>query len=254
MLRVKLNIFLTFLKSMNDVFIIGTGDSLLNLNQDEINYINKCENIVVNSHLIFHELLKIQPKNWVYVDNDYKTETMLKYTYENADSLGVNWFLCDTHIQKLTELGINPKSNIVKFNTKYSIQSWANNLNESPFWCSILGTAVNLMTILYPKSQIKIIGMDGVGGRHFYTNQIMNYDKNIQKYHTTNIGDYEHHNSVNWFKWGIPIMIREVEKRESQIFHCNSNSIFTNENHEFYLINKDLKPDKFFKHKNILDE
>jgi hypothetical protein len=239
---------------MNDVFIIGTGDSLLNLNQDEINHINKCENIVVNSHLIFYELLKIKPKNWVYVDNDYKTDTMLKHTFERADKLEVNWFLGDTHIQRLDELNIKPKSNIIKFNSKYSNKSWADNFEDRPFWCSILGTALNLMTIQYPKSQIKIIGMDGAGGQHFYTNQIMNYDKDVQKYHTTSVNNFRHHNSVNWFKWGVPIMIKEVEKRESRIFHCNKNSIFTNENHEFYLENKHLKPNKFFNHKNILDE
>lgn len=239
---------------MNDVFIIGTGDSLLNLTQEEIDYINKCENIVVNSHLIFHDLISIKPKNWVYVDNDYKSDTLLTYTFKNADDLGVNCFLGEKNIQKIEHLNIQPKSKIIKFNTEYSNRTWANNLEERPFWCSILGTAVNLITILYPKSKIKIIGMDGVGGQHFYTNHVGKYDEDVQKHHKASVGNYKFHNSVNWFKWGIPIMIREVEKRESQIFHCNSNSIFTNENHEFYLINKDLKPDKFFKHKNILDE
>jgi hypothetical protein len=236
---------------MNDVFIIGTGNSLLNLTEQEVEHINSCENIVVNSHLIFYDLLKIKPKNWVYVDNDYKTDTILNNTYKNADYLGVNWFLGDKHIERLNELGIKPNSQITKFNSKYYNSGWADSLEERPFWCSILGTAVNLSTILFPYSNIKIIGMDGVGGQHFYTDNVVNYSSDIKKYHTVSVSNYQYHNSVTWFKWGIPIMIKEVEKRGSKIFHCNQDSIFINENHNFYQENQNLKPDKFFEYKSV---
>jgi hypothetical protein len=238
---------------MNDVFIIGTGDSLLNLTEEEIEYINSCDNIVVNSHLIFHQLINIKPKNWIYVDNDVKTETMLKHTYEIADYLNINWYLGETHIDMLKTLNITPKSNIIKMNTKYSLNKWAETLEEQPFWCSILGIAINLATILYPKSRLKIIGMDGIGGQHFYTKSVSNYNKEIIKYHSTSVISTNFHNSVSWFKWGLPIIIREVEKRGSEIYHYNKDSIFVNENHEFFQLNNDVKPDRFLKYRPILE-
>lgn len=203
---------------MNDVFILSTGSSLLELTQEEKDYINSCETFAVNDFLIHHEKIKLYPKNWVYIDLNEKTKNYLQKTYENGDHLNCNWYISKEHIEVLNTLGIKPKSNIIQILSKYSYGTWGNSLDKLLFWCSITGLAINVANIVYPNSNIKVIGMDGGRNLYFHSSE-----KDFQTIKAN-------HNSVDWFKWGIPIIINSLNNQGLKIFNCNKKSQYVLDN------------------------
>lgn len=101
------------------------------------------------------------------------------------------------------------------------------NSSTSLFWSSILGSAVNAATILYPKLNIKILGMDGGPSNHFWT------DRN-NKNKLDNSCLNQNHNSMNMLKWGLPIINKECEAIGVNVTCANANSYWVKNNYINY--------------------
>lgn len=243
---------------MDEIFILGTGESLLKLTDEEKDYINNSKSFVVNSFLIFYDLVNIIPKSWVYIDLDNKTKTILKNTHEHCDNLGIEWYVGKEHVEILNSMNINPKSKITEINVKnYGALKWSKSLSGDFFWSSVVGYVVNLVCILHPNTTIKILGMDGVG-EYFYTKDLDKYDKDIIKFHSKPYlnpsSQNNFHNSVKWINGVIPTIKRNVRDHKCEIYVCDKDSIFVGSNQSFYDDKLTYKPREFFEYKPIIKQ
>ena len=243
--------------NMNEIFILGTGESLLKLTQEEKNYINNSNSIAVNSFLMFYNLIDIIPKSWVYIDVDNKTKTILKHTYEFSDNLNVNWYLGQEHVEILNNMNIKPNSKITEINVKnYNALKWSKTLTDEFFWASVIGYAINLVCILYPNSTIKILGMDGIGD-YFYTKDLDKYSKEIARFHSkmylNPLPNENFHNVVKWMNSIIPKVKNNVKEHNCSVYVCDPDSIFVGANTSFYDDKLVYKPKEFFEYKAIIN-
>lgn len=239
---------------MEEVFILGTGESLLELTEEEKKHINNSNSIAVNSFLIFHSLIGIIPKSWIYIDLDNKTKTILKHTCEFADKLNIDWYLGQEHLEILDNLGLKPKSKITKINVKnYGANRWSKSLTDNFFWSSVIGYTINLICVLFPNTIIKILGMDGIG-QYFYTKELHNYNQDIIKFHSKQYlnPNVDYHNSVSWVHGVIPYIKNKVKEHGCEIYVSNKDSIFVGANQSFYDDKITYKPKEFFEYKSII--
>lgn len=241
---------------MNEIFILGTGESLLTLTDEEKEYINNSNSIAVNSFLIFQDLIGITPKSWVYIDLDNKTKTILKHTYEYCDNLELDWYLGGKHIELFETMDIKPKSKITEINvTSYNALKWSKTLDGDFFWASVIGYTINLVCILYPNTVIKILGMDGTG-EYFYTKDLHKYNKEIIRYHSTPYlnptPENNYHNGVRWVNSVIPNIKKNVKEHGCEVYLSNKNSVFVGADLPFYDDKLKYKPKEFFEYKPII--
>jgi len=203
----------------NDCFILCTGSSLLSLSDKEKKHINKSPHICVNRFPVFWKILGIKPKDYIFLDDNQSVE-IIERIVTNNDSMNIITSLKNQMIFEKSIKSLNPSflSRYTIFNhtrnRKHFIDSIDSNL--SLFWSSILGSAVNYYTIIHPDRNIKILGMDGKKSVHFWTNKC----KDTLDHSCVN----QEHNSVGMLKWGIPIIIRECQKRSINVYSCSHDS------------------------------
>lgn len=198
-----------------EVFILCTGSSLNNLTIEEKNYIKSKNHICVNRYPAFWQLIGIEPKTYILVD-DHKAEILVKTVCENTKNLRIITSRNNETTfrkQKRTWDSLTITGNLrnkKKFIDKITPESFL-------FWCSVLGSAVNASTILFPDHDIKILGMDGGMTKHYWTGQIQNsnLDHSIPN---------KKHSSSSKLTWGLPIINKECEKRNVSVSCCNINS------------------------------
>lgn len=191
---------------MKDVFIIGHGKSILDLSEEEKEYIRSCPSFTTSCYLLFYEILNIIPDYLVLpcpID-DYPARNMVPnglvggsahvcetsklktkwYVHEQIYEYLLNGKLIQSHWQKsCPRVGGKPvHSRIQPLDFKPSFEvnlvdigerpgfhkAWATNLNERFFFSSSSATAINLACILYPNHNIKLIGVDGGIAKQFY--------------------------------------------------------------------------------------
>ncbi len=204
-----------------EVFILCTGSSLNNLTEEEKNYVRSKKHICVNRYPLFWQMIGIEPRNYILVDN-YNAEPVIQNVIKNTSVLNV----ITTVENKSIFLKYKPEGNLItatgtnrnrkKFIDKITPESFL-------FWCSVLGSAVNASTILFPDHDIKILGMDGGMTKHYWTGQ-------IQKSKLDHSSINKKHSSTNMLKWGLPIMNRECNKRNIDLSCCNINSEWVQKN------------------------
>lgn len=203
-----------------DCFILCTGPSLLNINEEEKKYIRSCPHVCVNRYPIFWKYINIKPKDYILLDTD-KIQPIIRSVIKNNDSLNI--ITCEEN-KKIFQSEINSiKPNFIHkytiFNKDRNRKNFISSIDESAslFWSSILGSAVNFYTILYPNRNIKILGMDGGSSEHFWTD--LTSDKKLDhSYCSTN------HNSIGMLKWGLPIINKECKKRSISVYSCSIES------------------------------
>lgn len=107
---------------------------------------------------------------------------------------------------------------------------WAEDINDVFWFSSSIGTCINLATVLYPKSNIKLIGNDGGNCNYFYSElakegkTLKMFNKELVAYALGAVSNSTHYN-VRGFN--IPYMLDQVESRGSLVYNCNYNSMFS---------------------------
>lgn len=209
------------LNNKKDCFILCTGPSLLGINEKEKKHINNSPHICVNRFPVFWKIIGIKPKDYILLD-DNQSENIIEKIVINNDKLNVVTSEKNMNIFEDKIKLINPKfvANYTIFNSKRNRKEFIDNIRHdlSLFWSSILGSAVNFYSILYPDRNIKILGMDGGMSNHFWSNN----DKHRNK--LDHSCSNREHNSVTMLKWGIPIIIKECEKRSIKVYSCSIDS------------------------------
>lgn len=115
---------------------------------------------------------------------------------------------------------------------------WADTIDDTFWFSSSIGTCINLATILYPNSNIKLIGNDGGACNYFYSEKakegktLSMFNKPLISYALGAVSSSTHYN-VRGFN--IPYMLEQVRSRGSEVYNCNYNSMFsdTSTTHEF---------------------
>lgn len=187
-----------------EVIVLGSGMSILDLSQDEIDYINQCEVIIsVNKFMAFYKQSGIIPTHSYFVDN-YETSNrfFLGYIFDicRKDNLKGLTFILNREISYLKRVLIE---NIVVFKAKRLLQllkygknmdfsypfliprkckfefiehqdwlagdCWATDLNEPLFhFRGSLTTVLNYISIKFPYYTIKLVGNDFNSPRYFF--------------------------------------------------------------------------------------
>jgi hypothetical protein len=217
-------------KYNNVCFIICTGPSLLDITIEEKYYINNSPHICVNRYPVFWKLIGIKPKKYIFLD-DNKNKEIAYNSILNNESLDMITYRQNKYIfdQQNSNLENRCKINYTLVNMNRNRKKFADRMNSSTslFWSSILGSAVNAATILYPKINIKILGMDGGSSTHFWTDRSK---KNKLDHSSIN----QNHNSMNMLKWGLPIINKECESIGINVTCANANSYWVKNNYIKY--------------------
>ena len=219
-----------------DIFVIATGPSLLKLTEEEVNYINQCPNVCVNRYPIFWDLVGIKPKNYIYLDINQKTNSILEGVIEKCGNIDMTWITSSEHKELigpiLEKYSITKDIKFTLVDIERNRSKFIDDFNGRLFWSSITGAAINAATILHPDHNIKVVGLDGGDNTHFWIQSLYDtpdkYKNKFYKMQRENIK--MPHNSMNMLTWGLPIIKREVSKRGVDIFNCNEQSEWVKNN------------------------
>lgn len=190
---------------MKDVFIIAPGASLADTSQEERDYIKTCPTIGVGHLLTYHELVDIVPDHLLMVGEpqDYPTRCVgskgLFYNVaeiikeKNLDTIvyareanlkyvrgeDYPWDSWAPDIEKWSKkVPLPPKNPNLRTKAIDCCERgqhvnkgvWAETIDDMFFFSSSIATAINLACVLYPETNIKMVGNDGgVMGKYFYT-------------------------------------------------------------------------------------
>lgn len=209
-----------------DCFIIATGPSLLNLTDEEKRYINRCNCLSVNRYLCFYDMIGIEPDSNLYVDEDHKTKPILRESVKKFGNKRLKYYTSQLNLQYIHDIGRNHWE-IIKLK-EYNYQKFAESLDDSLFWCSIIGMAINLAYIIYPNKNIKIVGMDGGLMTHFWCNDMINNSKNYNKDAKQNLdhSTKNNHQVCNWWPNSYKIIQNFFEDKGIGVYNCNKESWF----------------------------
>jgi len=211
---------------MSDCFILATGPSLLNLTNDEKEYIKSCNILSVNRYLCFYDMIGIEPDSNLYVDQDHKTKPLLRESVRKFGDKRLNYYTTQSNLQYLHDIN-NNNWNIIKLNN-YNYQKFGNSIDDSLFWCSIIGMAINLAYIIYPNKNIKVIGMDGGLMTHFWCKDMI---ENPKHYNADSGQNLDHsvknnHQVCNWWPNGSKIVNSFFKDKKVNVYNCNKESWF----------------------------
>lgn len=199
-----------------ETLVLCTGGSLVDLTDEEIEYVNSSNTICVNRFPVFWKIIGIKPKKYILVD-DHKIEPLAKAIAEENEELEIittyqNMQLFKKYSSNFSYTLVNAARNRKNFITEFSA-------SKSLFWSSVVGSAVNSATILYPGTDIKILGMDGDTNKQFWQGKTTTHKKLD---HSSN----KPHSSNTCLKWGLPIIKKESEKLGISTTSCNKESVW----------------------------
>jgi hypothetical protein len=218
-----------------DVIVLGSGMSILELSQQEINYINSCEVIIaVNKFMAFYQKSKIVPTHIYYVDayqrsvqiflqhifnicrkNKLKGLTFIlnknisRYSTSNVYLyLYLKYLNLKNVYRKIRYGSINsfllPKNCYCDFIThqdwlKYD-NTWATSLNEPLFhYRGSLSTVLNYISIKYPNRSIRLVGVDFNSPQYFFQQELEELELDWQDWTTPIVKEKGmHFSAVNY--------------------------------------------------------
>jgi len=211
---------------MKDCFILATGNSMLSLTDREKEYIRSCKTISVNRYPCFYDKIGIIPDSNIYVDVDQKTESILRESSRKMGRFKMDYYTKPEHIDFLTK---NCKNNWRLIPLKnYNQGKFSETIDGSLFWCSIVGMAINLSYILYPDSNIKVVGMDGGLMTHFWCKDMIAKPQNYTLDSQQNLDHSEknNHHACEWWPRIYQTVNNFFENKPIKVFNCNQESWF----------------------------
>lgn len=252
--------------SNNDVIILGSGMSILDLSEAEIQYINQCPvRIAVNKFMAFYKKAKILPTHVYYVDGYQESVNLfLQYVFDvcREEKLEDLTFILGKHINsnrlasnllsfhakkqylKLSKnsnrkLFLVPKKSSFEFiSHQYWLEGneWSNSLSQPLFhYRGSLSTVLNYVSIKYPHHPIKLVGVDFNSPGYFFQNELEKLNLNWQDWTTSITKKNKTHFSAIPYQ-GTTIfdkfdfIVENLKQSGNEIFSCNSNSLLVTKN------------------------
>lgn len=245
----------------NEIIILGSGMSILELSEAEIEYINQCPvRIAVNKFMAFYKKVNIMPTHVYYVDS-YQTSVILFlqhiFNVCRQDQLKNLTFILGQHlnhkriisnplyfylrqqylkIKKINDINffLVPQNCYFEFISHQSTlegNEWSNTLEQPLFhYRGSLSTVLNYVSIKYPHHPVKLIGVDFNSPGYFFQDELNNLNFDWQDWTTPITQEKKIHFSAIPYK-GTTIfdkfdfMVEHLKRSGNEIFSCNSNSI-----------------------------
>lgn len=196
-----------------EIIILGSGESILELSKEEVDYINNCEVVfALNKFMAFYEMTGIKPNYVYYVDiHSTGVRNFLKYIFEicRKDKLKGLTFVLSKEIEN--KVYKNPLNYFLHRLENFSIRrinkikgkketidngflvpsdsklyfiehtshlkggDWAQNMKQTLYhFRGSLTTVLNVSTILFPGYTIKLVGTDFNNTQYFFQKEIDN--------------------------------------------------------------------------------
>lgn len=251
-------------------FILGSGSSLLRLTNQEREYVNNSELVLAfNKYLIFSEQVGIRPTHYLLGDQGEKADLMLTETARicKKNNSEMN-FVLTRHYQPGSGEYRERKSRIRSKYSKFDPISrwyrnladdraieymsrnaiyierynwlaggkWARSLDEKIFhYRSSLSGAINIVNILQPGYDIKLLGVDLDDHAYFFQHQL---DAKPNKWGVflkrLTPGEKLHGTAANYkgnegIQQKFPYIVEQVEKNGGHLFCCNPDSLLVKE-------------------------
>lgn len=245
----------------NEVIILGSGMSILDLSETEIDYINQCPVVIaVNKFMAFYKKANIVPTHVYYVDA-YQASVILflKYIFDvcRKDKLENLTFILGKHLNhkrvfsnslyfhlkqqylKLKKIN-DPNFFLVPKNCHFEFVShqdwldgneWSNSLENPLFhYRGSLSTVLNYVSIKYPNHPIKLVGVDFNSPGYFFQEELEKLDFAWQDWTTPVTKEEKVHFSAIPYE-GTTIfdkfdfILDNLKRSGNEIFSCNSNSL-----------------------------
>lgn len=170
------------MENKKNIYILGSGKSISNLTENQINYINEEECIIsFNKYLVFANLAGIVPSHHIQIDaSDLPSYYVFLKTLQRC--------LCDQRMSKVNFLFGEKLFHIARkyidkkrltmlrcdVNKKwnkhdYYKQKWADSFEEDLFhFRGTLTTAINMAHIICPTRRIRLLGVDLSTSDYFF--------------------------------------------------------------------------------------
>lgn len=249
-----------------DVIVLGSGMSVLNLSEAEIEYINQCSvRIAVNKFAAFYKKVNIIPTHIYYVDS-YETSVILflKHIFQicRNDKLENLTFILNKNLNKKNFLSnklhfylkkqyriINNKDLLKLFLIPHNCNlefishqdwltgdKWSDNLEEPLFhYRGGLSTVLNYVSVKYPNHPIRLVGVDFNSPCYFFQEELEKLNFSWQDRSTPITKQERKHFSAIPYE-GTTIfdkfdfIIENLKFSGNEIFSCNPKSMLVTKN------------------------
>ena len=244
-----------------DIIILGSGMSILDLSEAEIQYINQCPvRIAINKFMAFYKKVNIIPTHVYYVDR-YQNSVILflQYIFNicRKDKLKNLTFilgkplnhkrlfsntLCLYLAKQYLKFKKNNNNNLFLVPKKCYFEfishqdwlegnEWSDSLDIPLFhYRGSLSTVLNYVSIKYPNQPIKLVGVDFNSPGYFFQKELEKLDFTWQDWTTSITKKEKTHFSAMSYK-GTTIfdqfdfIIENLKRSGNEIVSCNSNSL-----------------------------
>ncbi|MGK7951182.1 MAG: hypothetical protein AB4368_20950 [Xenococcaceae cyanobacterium] len=252
----------------NDIIILGSGMSILDLSEAELQYINECPvRIAINKFMAFYKKANIMPTDIYFVDNyEASVNSFLQYIFDvcRQDKLKKLNFILGKHLTpKILRLSSDPFSfyvkkqcfSLLKKNNKNLFlvpknssfefifhqnwlegNTWSDSLDRPLFhYRGSLSTVLNYVSIKYPNHRIKLVGVDFNSPSYFFQEELEKLNFAWQDW-TTPITKKEkiHFSAIPYEGTTIfdkfDFIIENLKRSGNEIFSCNPNSLLVTKN------------------------
>lgn len=250
----------------NDIIILGSGMSILDLSEAEIKYINECPvRIAINKFAAFYKKVNIIPTHIYYVD-DYEDSVVLflqyifnicrqnnlknltfilsnKLSYKKMANNLILFYLKKLYVKikkyKNYNIFLVPKNCSFEFISHQHWlkgNKWSDSL-ESPLfhYRGSLSTVLNYVSIKYPKHPIKLVGVDFNSPGYFFQEELEKLNFAWQDWTTPIIKKEKTHFSAIPYE-GTTIfdkfdfILEHLKYSGNEIFSCNPDSLLVAKN------------------------
>lgn len=246
-----------------EVFVLGSGQSISQLTQAEIDYINRAEcRLAINKFMAFYRLAGIRPTHVFFVDRHDDSLLFLQHIFDLCirDGLADITFVLDARYRgRLASsrllyfakraafglvLGLLNRSDKTVFYVPRDCQfhfitrplsleggEWATSLEQPLFhYRGSLSTALNYVSICFPDRVVKLVGVDFNSSDYFFQEQLEELELPWEDWTTPIVEEEGRHFSAIAYK-GTTIfdrfdyIVEQLERTGNPIYNCNRESL-----------------------------
>ena len=244
-------------------FILGCGGSLLNLTEEEIEYVNNSECVLAfNKYMIFHEMVGIKPTHYLLGDTGVKADLMFNKTlrkcinfyekpiqfildksYKNrfkhykSDENRVIKSICGEKFSESKFSKIVDEAIYIERTDWLKGGDWADSLQDKIFhFRGSLSGAINICNILHPSYDIKLLGVDLNNHAYFFQKTIEAHPEKWGVFLNRLTPESKEHETIINFKGvaGIqdmfPFIMECLSQNGSHLYCCNPESYLVKQN------------------------
>lgn len=236
------------MKSNMTSFVLGSGKSLLELSDREIESINNSPfSLCFNKYILFHELIGIRPTHYLLADSGKKAIFTFMRLEEKLKTLNNISLIFSEDLIRVARLacGNNYVNSILDNNPCKIIKryhwleggKWARNMSEPIFhFRGSLSGCINLATILNTAQDINLVGVDLNDHDYFFSSifasdpikwaPLMNRLTPESELHETVV----QYGGAPGLDYAMPFIRRKVQELGMNLYCSNKNSLLVSKN------------------------